>query len=81
MAISPIKTGLRKMKYWESEVYQTKPNCNRKDLWELIETKKDFFEKSEKYVKTGLEEVELYKPVTQSETLAKPKEFKWNREI
>ncbi len=60
MAIAPIKSGLNKMKYWEPVIGHVKPNCNRKDLWTLIETKPDFFENSEKYVKTGVEEIEMY---------------------
>jgi len=62
MAISPIESGLHKMKYWEPVIKNLKPNCNRSDLWDLIETKPDFFQNSEKYVKTGLEETEIYYP-------------------
>lgn len=60
MAISPIRDGLHKMRYWEQTVGSIKPNCNRKDLWELIETKPDFFQNVDKYVKTGSAEIEEY---------------------
>lgn len=59
MAISPINY-MRKMKYWEQSVGSVIPNCNRKDLWELIETKPDFFQNVDEYVKTGNEEIEKY---------------------
>ena len=71
MAIS-LSNAIRKMRNWEPVVCQTKTNANRQDLWELIETKPDFFEKSDKYIKTGLNEMEKYPRASQPEFLTKP---------
>ena len=55
MAINPIR-HIAKMSNWDTFACQPKPNVNRNDLWELIETKPDFFQKAEEYVKIGLED-------------------------
>jgi len=62
-----------KMRNWDTYACQPKPNVNRKDLWELIETKPDFFQNADKYIKTGLEEEELYGRAHQTINLDLPR--------
>ena len=47
---------MRKIAYGEHCIAFSPKNNNRADLWTLIETKPDFFEKADEYVKVGVEE-------------------------
>lgn len=66
MSIIPITHGLERMRGWKPVIASRKVNCNRQDLWQLIETKPDFFENVDKYVATGIKETEMYRPTKES---------------